>query len=303
MFALSADLQRPEFGFLIGAALMGAVSALAVCRLQGWSRRTPAAALTEQIEAREAAEAANRAKSEFLANMSHEVRTPLNAVLGMAQVMRHHGLSEDQARRLDLIEEAGESLCGLLNNVLELSRIEAGCAALEEGWFDLEAAVRAAAQVHAVAAAAKGVPLIVRVTHTASGRWRGDQAKLRQVVDNLLSNAVKFTHAGRIVLTAKAVTGGLRIEVRDTGVGVPADKKEVIFEAFAQADSSATRQFGGSGLGLAVTSRLVALMNGALEMQTRQNEGSTFTVWLPFAAESLILGALTQKTETMDVAA
>ncbi|HVY34309.1 MAG TPA: ATP-binding protein [Caulobacteraceae bacterium] len=237
--------------------------------------------VSAQTEARKAAEAAARAKDEFLANMSHEIRTPLNAVLGMAHVMRCHPLEPDQAKRLGLIEDAARVLNGLLNHVMDLSKIEAGTMKVQREAFDLAATVESAAADHALEASKKSLGFTVEIDPAATGYWRGDSGKLYKVIDTLLSNAVKFTERGRVTVRAHCIPEGLRIAVQDTGIGVGGDMRTLIFQAFAQADGSATRRFGGVGLGLTMAQRLVELMGGELKVESVENAGSTFTFDLP----------------------
>lgn len=237
--------------------------------------------VSAQTQARQAAEAAARAKDEFLANMSHEIRTPLNAVLGMAQVMRCHVLEADQAKRLGLIEDAARALNGLLNHVMDLSKIEAGTMQVQNDAFDLAATMDRAVADHALEAARKNLGFAIEIDSAAAGYWRGDSGKLHKVIDTLLSNAVKFTEHGRVTVRAQCLPAGLRIAVQDTGIGVGGDMRTLIFQAFTQADSSATRRFGGAGLGLTMAQRLVALMGGELQVESAENAGSTFTFDLP----------------------
>ena len=237
---------------------------------------------------------ANRAKSEFIANMSHEVRTPLNGVLGMTSVMLQDArLSEEQKHSLKLIDASGKSLLELLNDVLDLSKIEAGGLDLEEGDFDLVALVRSTVEHWRLQAGAKGVDLVFSKDGIGERfNVRGDAMRVRQVVNNLLSNAVKFTHRGGItvVLSRPDSENGavipVRISVRDTGVGIPRDKHDLIFEAFTQVDASTTRQYGGTGLGLAICRRLVRQMGGDIGVASDPGRGATFTVDLPFSAGS-----------------
>jgi signal transduction histidine kinase/AmiR/NasT family two-component response regulator len=242
--------------------------------------------VSDQTLARQAAEAATRAKTEFLANMNHEIRTPLNAVIGMAQIMRSHSLRPDQLKPLEAIEAAGQTLNGLLNHVLDLARIEAGAMDLETEVFDLAALVEAAARPYALQAARKAIGFSVVLDPPEPGPWRGDAGKLRQVLDILLSNAVKYTERGAIGLRVRGEIDGLTLAVEDTGIGIARDKRDLIFEAFYQADGSATRKFDGAGLGLAVARRLVELMGGSLTVDSAERAGSTFTVSVPFESSA-----------------
>ena len=233
------------------------------------------------VRARDAAEAASRAKSEFLANMSHEVRTPLNAVLGMAQIMSRHPLDEDQKDRLSVIRESGATLLALLDDVLDISKIEAGRLGLDVRDFDLCARLGSACAPFAVEAEAKGLRFELHVDPSLGGDWRGDGARIAQVVSNLASNAVKFTDAGEVAVIAEPAEGGVRITVRDTGIGMNEDQLAHLYEAFSQGDASSTRRFGGVGLGLAMAWRLAGLMGAGLSAQSRPKEGSVFVLDLP----------------------
>ena len=252
-------------------------------RLQGNDaelRRT----LGELVEAKNAAEAANVLKSQFLANVSHEIRTPLNGVLAMAQIMELGELPAEQRERLGVVRDSGEALMTVLNDVLDVSKIEAGELVLESRPFDPAAALRAAAAPCVAQGEAKGLTMRLELGPPLAGR-RGDEARLRQIVTNLLSNAVKFTPAGEVSLRAwDAPDGELRIEVADTGVGVGPDVLPRLFQKFVQADSSTTRRFGGTGLGLAICRELAALMGGRAWAESTPGVGSVFHVSLPLPA-------------------
>ncbi|MDR3513905.1 MAG: ATP-binding protein [Caulobacteraceae bacterium] len=243
------------------------------------ARRAAAA----QQAAVEAAESANRAKSEFLAVMSHEIRTPLNGVLGMAQAMALEPLSPVQTERLGVIRQSGEALLELLNDLLDLSKIEAGKLDLEVADFDLEAVARGVQAAFGAVAVAKGLSLDVTVERRARRCFRGDAARVRQVVNNLVANAVKFTEAGSVRLRVSADETVVRIAVRDTGIGIEADRIPRLFEKFVQADSSTTRRFGGTGLGLAICRELCKAMGGSIRVESRLGVGSTFIAELPLA--------------------
>jgi len=239
--------------------------------------------LRELVEARDAANAANVLKSQFLANMSHEIRTPLNGVLAMAEVMSMGDLTQVQRERLDVIRQSGGLLLAVLNDVLDLSKIEAGKLTLLVDDFDLEAAVAPTRESFAVIAERKGLSFKVEVAEEARGAWRGDADRIRQVVGNLLSNAVKFTLQGEVSATFDVApdSGDLRLTIRDTGVGIAAEKQAALFEKFTQADNSATRRFGGTGLGLAICRELTQMMGGVISVESREGQGSVFTVELP----------------------
>jgi len=228
-----------------------------------------------------AAETANAAKSAFLATMSHEIRTPLNGVLGMSQVMARDELSPPQRERLEVIRQSGEALTALLNNVLDLSKIEAGQMEVEAIPFALSDILEPAHAAFAALAADKGLRLDLDVRDSAQGVFQGDPTRLRQVVYNLLSNAVKFTDAGVITLGAEADPGGLRLWVSDTGPGMTGAELRRLFVRFAQLDAATTRRHGGTGLGLAISHELCALMGGTLEATSTPGEGSTFSLALP----------------------
>ena len=253
------------------------------------------ATMDELVEARDAAEAANVLKSHFLANMSHEIRTPLNGVLAMAQIMTMGALDETQRQRLAVIRQSGEALLTVLNDILDLSKIEAGRMELEDVEFDTAALARKLEAVHGPIAAKKGLNLVVEIKDAAQGVRRGDPVRIQQVLNNLLSNAVKFTPSGQVRLLFDGDAGdgacGLAIAISDTGIGVPADKLPLLFQKFSQVDSSTTRQFGGTGLGLAICRELTQLMGGRVWAQSEQGRGSTFFVSLPTPRTSAALAA------------
>jgi signal transduction histidine kinase/ActR/RegA family two-component response regulator len=231
---------------------------------------------------RDRAEQASRAKSEFLANMSHEIRTPMNGVLGMIDLALDADLPAAQREQLEVARASAESLVTLVNDILDLSKIEAGRLELDETVFDLREAVNDAVRTVAVGARVKDLVLECRIDDGGSPRLRGDQGRLRQVLINLIGNAIKFTDEGRIEVDVRALwhddgQGVLHGVVRDTGIGIPADKQALIFEAFSQADGSTTRRYGGTGLGLTISARLLALMSGDLRVVSSEGEGSTFS--------------------------
>jgi len=239
--------------------------------------------LEDLMEARDAANAANIAKSQFLANMSHEIRTPLNGVLAMAQVMERGELPEAQRERLVIVRQSGEQLLSVLNDVLDLSKIEAGKLELSDHDFDLERLVGPIGDSFHALAAEKGLAFTVEIDPAAAGLWRGDSDRLRQILGNLVPNAVKFTANGKVSARFEtADAGGLRLSVIDTGIGIPQDKILHLFEKFTQADSSTTRQYGGTGLGLAICRELAQLMGGQISVMSEEDKGSTFIVELPF---------------------
>ncbi|HEX7759814.1 MAG TPA: ATP-binding protein [Caulobacteraceae bacterium] len=240
--------------------------------------------MSDLVEARDAADAANVAKSQFLANMSHEIRTPLNGVLAMAEVMARGELAAPQRERLAVVRQSGEQLLSVLNDVLDLSKIEAGKLELEVSDFDLERVAQSVRDAFTVVAVGKGLTLDVEVTPEAAGVWRGDGDRLRQIVNNLVSNALKFTPTGSVTARFElADAGGIRLAVIDTGIGIPADKMGALFEKFTQADSSTTRRYGGTGLGLAICRELAQLMAGSISVTSEEGKGSTFYAELPLS--------------------
>jgi signal transduction histidine kinase/CheY-like chemotaxis protein len=263
------------------------------------------AAMAELVEARDIANAANVLKTQFLANMSHEIRTPLNGVLAMAEVMSMSELAPVQRERLDVIRQSGGLLLAVLNDVLDLSKIEAGKLTLLVDDFDLEAAMAPAVASHGVMAEAKGLTCEVSFADEARTWWRGDADRIRQIVGNLLSNAVKFTLQGGVSarFEVNAATGALRLIVRDTGVGIPAEKQATLFEKFTQADNSATRRFGGTGLGLAICRELTHMMGGVITVESAEGQGSVFTVELPLEHGAPAEGVVPEAAEETDAGA
>jgi signal transduction histidine kinase len=223
---------------------------------------------------------ANAAKSSFLANVSHEIRTPLNGVLGMVQAMAQEPLPPRQQDRLDVIRQCGETLLGLLNDLLDMSKIEAGKLELEALEFDLESAVESACAAFRIVAEQKGLRFGIEYSGTG-GNCRGDPTRLRQVITNIVSNAIKFTADGQIRMTCTRQGEDVLFEVADTGIGMPPEALDSLFEKFVQADASTTRRFGGTGLGLAISRDLVELMGGMMSVASRLGEGSTFLFKVP----------------------
>jgi signal transduction histidine kinase len=236
------------------------------------------------------AEAASRAKTAFLANMSHEFRTPLNAVVGLSQLLTQMALPEKARGFVAHLRQAADQLMALANDVLDLAKIEAGELLLERVPFQPEALLRS---VHATVqqqAEDKGLALVLELAPELPARLVGDPLRLKQVLLNLLSNAVKFTERGGVTLRVRALPGGaqrvvLRLEVRDTGIGIAPEAQARIFEAFTQADGSTTRRFGGTGLGLSIVRRLVAMMEGELTLESTPGRGSAFVVTVPMQTE------------------
>jgi signal transduction histidine kinase/DNA-binding response OmpR family regulator/HPt (histidine-containing phosphotransfer) domain-containing protein len=245
---------------------------------------------SEALELAQKAQAASQAKTEFLANMSHEIRTPMNGIMGMTELLLETPLSDKQHRFAEIVHRSGISLLDIVNDILDFSKIEAGKIRLEAINIDLQEAIAEVMDLLAQKAQSKAIELVARIHDGVPNHLRGDAVRLRQILVNLLGNALKFTEKGEVVVSVSTVAEDanhvtLRVEVKDTGIGIDPSVHDTIFEAFSQADGSTTRKFGGTGLGLTIVKRLVQLMEGSVGVESSLGAGSTFWFHIPFSKQ------------------
>ncbi|MGB3724356.1 MAG: ATP-binding protein [Glaciecola sp.] len=232
------------------------------------------------------AEEANRAKSRFLANRSHEIRTPMNGIMGVLSVLESSKLSPQQSDLLKVLRASSSNLLSIVNDILDFSKIESGQFELDIGDIELEQCIKDTISLYSHSAYEKNIGLHYKISNDSPSVVRGDTTRFRQIVENLLSNAIKFTLAGKVELSLETefitkTTANIIIKVKDTGIGIDSKHQDSLFDSFTQADSSITREFGGSGLGLSICAGLLQIMNGSIRVNSSLGHGSTFTVCLP----------------------
>jgi len=274
-----ASMHSKRISITAGYTLIWLIGLMGI----GWATR-------HIVERTRTVEAANQAKSEFVANMSHEIRTPMNVIIGMSDLLANTNLNDEQREFADNVKDSAESLLTIVNDILDFSKVEAGRLELENTFYNLWELVEKTVSSFAPRAHAKELELLFDIKDDVPLVVQGDPGRLKQVILNLLSNAIKFTESGEVVLTVENIqdtrdpaTALLRFSVQDTGPGIPEDKQEILFESFEQLDSSTTRKFEGTGLGLPICKKLVELMGGSMSLDSQPGKGSTFSFSIPMS--------------------
>lgn len=261
-----------------GLSRMNNIPGLALALADNASRKEDLSGSSDALRSNGDCDDLNRLKAVFMANMSHELRTPLNAIIGISSLLQlEESLNPEQKDLVEIIRNSGEELLALVENVLDFSGIESGIVRLDAKPFDLRNCIRSAIMMHSSAASAKGLRLACQIDDNTPAIVVGDRRRLEQILHSLLENAIKFTDYGEVAVHVSSGNDGLiHFAVKDTGIGIPIDKKDCLFQSFCQVDDSLTRKYHGIGLGLAMSSRLVELMGGQIWAESREGDGSTF---------------------------